>query len=113
MKKIGFFGGCFNPPTNMHIKIANNLIKERKLDKVVFVPMNDLYKKEGLVEAKHRYDMLKLAISEASSRDNSYRANENADKIQEVLLTIPNMIDETVPIGKDSNDNKEIRRYGT
>ena len=34
------------------------------------------------------------------------------DEIQEVLLTIPNMIDETVPIGKDSNDNKEIRRYG-
>ena len=46
MKKIGFFGGCFNPPTNMHIKIANNLIKEGKLDKVVFVPMNDFYKKE-------------------------------------------------------------------
>ena len=60
MKKIGFFGGCFNPPTNMHIKIANNLIKEGKLDKVVFVPMNDLYKKEGLIEAKHRYNMLKL-----------------------------------------------------
>lgn len=64
MKKIGFFGGCFNPPTNMHIKIANNLIEEGKLDKVVFVPMNDFYKKEGLIEAKHRYNMLKIAIQE-------------------------------------------------
>ena len=62
MKKLGFFGGCFNPPTNMHIKIANNLIKEGKVDKVVFVPMNDFYKKDGLIEAKYRYNMLKLAI---------------------------------------------------
>lgn len=62
MKRIGFFGGCFNPPTNMHINIANNLIKEGNLDKVVFVPMNDFYKKEGLIEAKHRYNMLKFAI---------------------------------------------------
>lgn len=64
MNKIGFFGGCFNPPTNMHINIANNLIKEGKLDKVIFIPMNDFYKKEGLIEAKHRYNMLKLAIKD-------------------------------------------------
>lgn len=64
MKKIGFFGGCFNPPSNMHIKIANSLIKEGKLDKVIFVPMNDFYKKEGLINAKHRYKMLKLALKD-------------------------------------------------
>lgn len=61
MKKIGFFGGCFNPPTNVHIKIANNLIKQGNLDKVVFIPVNDYYKKQDLIEAKHRYNMLKLA----------------------------------------------------
>ena len=61
MNKIGFFGGCFNPPTNIHIKIANNLIEQGKLDKIVFVPVNDYYKKENLVEANHRYNMLKLA----------------------------------------------------
>ena len=47
MKRIGFFGGCFNPPTNMHIKIANDLIEQGKLDKVVFMPVNDYYKKEA------------------------------------------------------------------
>lgn len=64
MERIGFFGGCFNPPTNIHIEIANNLIKDGKLDKVVFVPVNDYYKKENLVEAKHRYNMLKLATKQ-------------------------------------------------
>ena len=62
MEKIGFFGGCFNPPNNIHIKIANNLIKEGKLDKVVFVPVNDYYNKQDLVESKHRLNMLKLAV---------------------------------------------------
>lgn len=62
MKRIGFFGGCFNPPTNIHINIANNLIKQGKLDKVVFVPVNDYYKKENLANANYRYNMLKIAI---------------------------------------------------
>ena len=62
MKKIGYFGGAFNPPTNIHINIAINLIKQGKLDKVIFVPVNDYYKKPELIEAKHRLNMLKLAI---------------------------------------------------
>lgn len=62
MKKIGFFGGCFNPPSNIHIEIANNLIKQKKLDKVIFVPVNDFYSKVNLEKAEHRYNMLKLAV---------------------------------------------------
>ena len=62
MEKIGFFGGCFNPPTNIHIELANNLVKTKKLDKVVFVPVNDTYIKDGLIPAKHRLNMIKLAI---------------------------------------------------
>ena len=61
-EKIGFFGGCFNPPSNIHIKLANELIQEQKLDKVVFVPVSDFYIKKDLVEFKHRYSMLKFAI---------------------------------------------------
>lgn len=64
MKKIGFFGGCFNPPTNIHINLANNLIEQGKLDKVVFVPVNDYYIKRDLASAKHRYNMLKLATKQ-------------------------------------------------
>lgn len=62
MERVGFFGGCFNPPTNIHINIANNLIKQGKLDKVIFIPVNDYYNKEELIEAKHRYNMLKIII---------------------------------------------------
>ena len=59
--KVGFFGGCFNPPSNIHINLANNLIKEKIVDKVIFVPVGDYYNKPDLISSKHRYNMLKLA----------------------------------------------------
>jgi len=61
-KRIGFFGGSFNPPSNIHINLANELIKQNKLDKVIFVPVGDYYDKNELVSAKHRYNMINLAI---------------------------------------------------
>ena len=60
--KIGFFGGCFNPPSCVHIDLAKKIIAEYKLDEVIFVPVGDYYKKEGLVKASHRCNMIKLAI---------------------------------------------------
>ena len=46
MIKLGFFGGCFNPPTIAHLEIALKAIEIEKLDKVYFVPMGDYYKKD-------------------------------------------------------------------
>ncbi len=34
------------------------------------------------------------------------------EKIRNIMLTIPNIIDESVPIGKDDSENVEIQRYG-
>lgn len=61
MEKIGFFGGCFNPPTNIHINLANDLIITGRVDKVIFVPVGNYYEKNDLVFAVHRYNMLKIA----------------------------------------------------
>lgn len=78
MEKVGFFGGCFNPPTNIHINIANNLIKEGKLDKIVFVPVNNYYEKTELSDAKHRLNMIKLAIKDYSKLEvDDFEIKEN------------------------------------
>ena len=61
MSKIGFYGGSFNPPTKAHIELAKKVIKECSLDKVIFVPVGDLYEKEGMAKAIHRYNMLEIA----------------------------------------------------
>ncbi|MCR5485579.1 MAG: serine--tRNA ligase [Clostridiales bacterium] len=37
---------------------------------------------------------------------------ELSEKITKIMMTIPNIIDETVPIGKDDSENVEIERFG-
>lgn len=68
-EKIGFFGGCFNPPTNVHIGIAKKLITKGLVDKVVFIPVGDYYPKNELIKAQHRYNMLKLACQNEPNID--------------------------------------------
>lgn len=59
MSRIGFFGGCFNPPTLAHYRIVNDALKNYNLDKIVIVPMGDKYPKFDLISFEHRYNMLK------------------------------------------------------
>lgn len=61
--KIGIFGGCFNPPHRMHKNIPLELIESGYLDKVIYVPTGDDYKKRDLISLKDRYNMLKLMIN--------------------------------------------------
>lgn len=60
--KIGIFGGCFNPPHNMHKKVAQDLINQGYVDKVVFVPTGNNYNKKELIDIAYRIDMLNLVI---------------------------------------------------
>ena len=38
--------------------------------------------------------------------------SELAEKIKTIMMTIPNIIDPSVPIGKDDSENVEVQRYG-
>ncbi|MDH8679454.1 serine--tRNA ligase [Fusibacter bizertensis] len=40
------------------------------------------------------------------------REQELADKIRERMLVIPNIIDDSVPIGKDDSENVEVEKFG-
>lgn len=62
--KLGFFGGSFNPPSNIHINLVKEVIRAYNLDKVFFVPVGNYYEKETLIDSKHRYNMLKMAIND-------------------------------------------------
>lgn len=35
-----------------------------------------------------------------------------ADKVRKIMLIIPNMIDDSVPIGKDDSENVELKKFG-
>lgn len=64
MLRIGIFGGTFNPPHNGHLYIAEQAMSLARLDKMVFVPCGNPYHKtnKNSTEAKHRYEMVRLAI---------------------------------------------------
>lgn len=59
---IGVYAGSFNPIHNVHLSIANKLINDGIVDKVIFVPAGDGYDKKGLALGKHRLNMIARAI---------------------------------------------------
>ncbi|UOO77165.1 nicotinate-nucleotide adenylyltransferase [Neisseria sp. Dent CA1/247] len=67
MKKIGLFGGTFDPIHNGHIHIARAFADELALDMVVFLPAGNPYHKkeeQTRTDAQHRLAMTELAISD-------------------------------------------------
>ncbi|SUA48798.1 nicotinate-nucleotide adenylyltransferase [Neisseria zoodegmatis] len=67
MKKIGLFGGTFDPIHNGHIHIARAFADELALDMVVFLPAGNPYHKkeeQTRTDARHRLAMTELAISD-------------------------------------------------
>lgn len=67
-KAIVVFGGSFNPPLNSHFSIAQEVLNQyEEVEKVVFIPVNKKYPKDGLLENEHRYNMLKVVADKNSS----------------------------------------------
>ena len=50
-------------------------------------------------------------INEEIAKDENLEP-EYEEKIKKIMMTIPNIIDESVPIGKDDTENVEIERFG-
>lgn len=63
--KIGIFGGSFNPPHNMHNRIAIELLNQHYVDKIIFVPTGSKYKyKNNLLFDGDRLKMLRLMVKQ-------------------------------------------------
>jgi nicotinate-nucleotide adenylyltransferase len=64
MARIGIFGGTFNPPHIGHLIAAEHVHGQLDLTKVLFVPaaLPPHKRDEGVTEARHRLDMLELAV---------------------------------------------------
>jgi len=62
--KIGIFGGTFNPIHYGHLLLAEQVLQELGLDKVIFVPSNIPPHKEGnlIAPAKNRLHMVRIAV---------------------------------------------------
>lgn len=86
---------------------ADNLRFERnKLSKEIGALMGQGKKAEAEdVKKRVTADSERLAELEAKEA-------ELEEKIKKIMMTIPNIIDPSVPIGKDDSENVEVQRYG-
>lgn len=64
---------------------------------------------------KDEAEAAKAQVTELKDRiaDLSAKRSEAEQKLNDLLLGTPNMPAESTPIGKDENDNPEVRRWGT
>lgn len=64
MKRIGIFGGTFNPPHKGHLIVAERVCEVLRLDRIYFVPsFISPHKRRGEETlASHRLEMVKLAV---------------------------------------------------
>ncbi len=64
MKKIGFYGGTFNPIHNAHLIVAKIVKEKMGLDEVIFIPSgHPPHKNNEVLNSKTRLEMVKLAIT--------------------------------------------------
>ena len=63
---------------------------------------------------KEEAEELKKKVQENADRVESLSAEEKEveARIKKIMMTIPNIIDPSVPIGKDDSENVEIQKYG-
>ena len=88
-------------------KEADNLRASRnKLSKQIGALMGQ-GKKEEAEEVKKQVSANSARLTELEAKE-----AELSEKILKIMMTIPNIIDPSVPIGKDDSQNVEIERFG-
>ena len=78
---------------------------------------NKISKQIGALMAqgkKEEAEEVKRKITENADRMEALSVEEKEveEKIKKIMMTIPNIIDPSVPIGKDDSENVEIEKFG-
>ena len=64
-------------------------------------------KKEEAEEVKAKVNADAERLKELEAKESELNA-----RVKEIMMTIPNIIDPSVPIGKDDSENVEIEKFG-
>ena len=64
--RLAIFGGMFDPPHLGHITLAGVTVEQLEVDTMLFIPTGDhpLKQLAGHSQARHRYEMTKLAVKD-------------------------------------------------
>ncbi len=64
-------------------------------------------KKDVAEEIKEKVNAINEELEQNEKLENEYR-----EKVNSIMMKIPNMMHESVPIGKDDSENVEVQKYG-
>jgi nicotinate-nucleotide adenylyltransferase len=100
-KQIGLFGGTFNPPHIGHLIIAQEALKQLKLDEVWWMPASNPPHKKKVedVSDRHRIEMVKKTIG---------NNNQFSLSLLEFERSGPSYTIDTIRLLKEKFPNKEF-----
>lgn len=81
---IGMLGGSFCPPTKAHLELSRKCIEEGLCDKVIWVPVNDAYKKDTNISSTYRVAMVALTLMNEKNIDYSLHEQKHKDIVRTI-----------------------------
>ncbi|MCI5145336.1 MAG: nicotinate (nicotinamide) nucleotide adenylyltransferase [Candidatus Electrothrix sp. AR3] len=91
-KRIGLFGGTFDPVHAGHLAIADLAAQELALDQVLFIPAADPpHKKKTGASYQHRLAMLEIALAQGADEQDRF-----AISLLEAELSVPSYTVDTL-----------------
>ena len=104
------------------IDLYQKSLKAKQESEALRATRNKLSKQIGMLMGQAKQDPSKKEEAEAVKAQVSAQAEEMkrltaeaaelSEKVRSILLTIPNIIDPSVPIGPDDSHNVEVQRFG-
>ena len=99
----------------IELDAENRKIKQEV--EVLRAERNKLSKQIGGLMAKgekEEAEKIKAQIASEAARVDELSAREKdvEERIKKIMMTIPNIIDPSVPIGKDDSENVEVQKFG-
>ncbi len=94
MRKVGLFGGSFDPIHIGHMSIANIALKELDLDEMQFIPTgHNPWKNDNHSENHHRIDMLKIALNgQKNITINTIEIDDQSNEKNYTIYTLEKLI---------------------
>jgi len=108
--------------TPENIKMLDELVDVDRKWRQTLTKLNDLRHQRKLItteiatlkktgkDASDKVEKAKLIDSEVTTIEKEVAKAE--EKTRDYLMRLPNLLDETVPVGKDENDNVQLRTWG-
>ena len=100
--RLGIYVGSFNPVHKGHEFIANYVVENNYVDKVLMIPTEGYWDKKGLVDLSHRLNMLKFCENDNILVSSEYSSYEFTYVILEALAEELNDTELYLIIGADN-----------